>query len=392
MVMGEPCYDGFDTDQLGAAMDQLNGLHNAALWQLLRVVAAYERKSACESDGMRTMAEWLCTRYGVSFNTARSWTEAAAALEGLPLLAQTFAQGRLSFDKLSALLPIATSDNESELLEQALTLNLGALKSLLRRHQPVTKEEDDKAHEQRSLQWAWDERKNSVRLWGFLRADQGATVVKALERGAHLIGRNPNGTWDPLGQRAADALVQLCGQALASDSDVDRATVVIHADASALVASEGSALTEEGFALSSEALRRSCCDCRLQIVAHDQDGDAVGIGRVSRSVRRWLVRQLRSRDQGCVFPGCNRRRYLQSHHVWHWTKGGPTDLDNLCLLCTYHHYLVHEGGWEMKISKAEPPVFYRPNGLVFEPVPEPLCDDIFSRFLWNVEPEVVDTS
>jgi len=84
MFMGEPCYDGFDTDQLGAAMDQLNGLHNAALWQLLRVVAAYERKSACQSDGMRTMAEWLCTRYGVGLNTARSWTEAAAALEGLP--------------------------------------------------------------------------------------------------------------------------------------------------------------------------------------------------------------------------------------------------------------------------------------------------------------------
>ena len=104
------------------------------------------------------------------------------------------------------------------------------------------------------------------------------------------------------------------------------------------------------------------------------------------------MRQLRARDQGCVFPGCNRRRYLQAHHVWHWTKGGPTDIDNLCLLCGYHHYLVHEGGWEMKISKAEPPVFYRPNGLVFEPSPEPLCDEIFSRFLWDMAPEVVDTS
>ncbi|MDQ3217705.1 MAG: hypothetical protein M3Q18_07650 [Actinomycetota bacterium] len=46
----------------------------------------------------------------------------------------------------------------------------------------------------------------------------------------------------------------------------------------------------------------------------------------------------------------------------------------------------------MKISKAEPPVFYRPNGLVFEPSPEPLCDEIFSRFLWDMAPEVVDTS
>ena len=202
------------------------------------------------------MAEWLCTRYGVGLATARSWVEAATALEGLPLLAHAFAQGRLSFDKLSALLAIATSDNEAELLEQALALNLNALKSLVRRQRPVTKEEEAEAHEQRSLRWAVDERKNSVRLWGYLRADQGATVVKALERGAHGIGRNPNGSWDPLPRRAADALVELCGQALVADSDADRATVVIHADASALVAAEGSALTEEGFALSSEALRR----------------------------------------------------------------------------------------------------------------------------------------
>lgn len=124
--MGEPSYDRFDTDQLGAAMGQLNGLHKAALWQLLWVVAAYERKSACESDGMRTMAEWLCTRYGISLSTACSWVEVSSALEGLPLLAHAFAQGRLSFDKLTALLPIVSPANESELLEQSLRLNLYA--------------------------------------------------------------------------------------------------------------------------------------------------------------------------------------------------------------------------------------------------------------------------
>ena len=222
MFMGEPCYDGFDTDQLGVAMDQLNGLHNAALWQLLRVVAAYERKSACESDGMRTMAEWLCTRYGVGLATARSWVEAATALEGLPLLAHAFAQGRLSFDKLTALLPIVTPDNESELLEQALALNLGVLKSLVRRHRPVTKEEEADAHEQRSLQWTWDERKGSVRLWGYLSGRPGSNGGEGIGAGRPPhSGATPTGTWDPLPQRAADALVELCRQAL-SYSDADR--------------------------------------------------------------------------------------------------------------------------------------------------------------------------
>jgi hypothetical protein len=27
--------------------------------------------------------------------------------------------------------------------------------------------------------------------------------------------------------------------------------------------------------------------------------------------------------------------------------GGPTDLDNLALLCRAHHRAVHEGGWQL---------------------------------------------
>jgi hypothetical protein len=108
-----------------------------------------------------------------------------------------------------------------------------------------------------------------------LRGPQHRTTLGG---GGHLIGRNAGETWDLPRQRAADALVELCGQALASDSDAERATVVIHADVSALMASEGSALTEEGFVLSSEALRRSCCDCRLQVAAHDRAARQWGSG------------------------------------------------------------------------------------------------------------------
>jgi HNH endonuclease len=30
--------------------------------------------------------------------------------------------------------------------------------------------------------------------------------------------------------------------------------------------------------------------------------------------------------------------------VWHWADGGPTDLENLVLLCRTHHRAVHEAG------------------------------------------------
>jgi hypothetical protein len=31
----------------------------------------------------------------------------------------------------------------------------------------------------------------------------------------------------------------------------------------------------------------------------------------------------------------------QAHHVVHWTRGGPTNLDNLRLLCWNHHRERH---------------------------------------------------
>jgi hypothetical protein len=44
-----------------------------------------------------------------------------------------------------------------------------------------------------------------------------------------------------------------------------------------------------------------------------------------------------------VVPGCSATRGLHAHHLTHWEDGGPTDLDNLVLLCPRHHRLHHTG-------------------------------------------------
>jgi hypothetical protein len=71
-----------------------------------------------------------------------------------------------------------------------------------------------------------------------------------------------------------------------------------------------------------------------------------------------------------VFPGCGQKRNLHAHHREHWAHGGETNLDNLCLLCGFHHKLVHEGGWTLEPSQdGQGFVFYRPDGRRFVPVP-----------------------
>ncbi|HEX2374254.1 MAG TPA: HNH endonuclease signature motif containing protein, partial [Actinomycetota bacterium] len=72
------------------------------------------------------------------------------------------------------------------------------------------------------------------------------------------------------------------------------------------------------------------------------------VGRTSRVVQPAQRVALAVRDNGCVFPGCDRPLgWCEAHHVRHWLHGGPTDLGNLALLCRAHHRAVHEGGWRL---------------------------------------------
>ena len=57
-----------------------------------------------------------------------------------------------------------------------------------------------------------------------------------------------------------------------------------------------------------------------------------------------LRRALMIRDKMCRYPGCHQTRRLDAHHGIPWIRGGRTDLENLILLCRWHHTAVHEGG------------------------------------------------
>jgi hypothetical protein len=82
------------------------------------------------------------------------------------------------------------------------------------------------------------------------------------------------------------------------------------------------------------------------------------------------MRQLRFRDHGCTFPGCGTSAFLQAHHTRHWEDGGRTDLDNLVLVCHFHHKLVHEFGWKVRLDGLLTH-WFRPSGRRYTPGPDP---------------------
>jgi Domain of unknown function (DUF222)/HNH endonuclease len=121
----------------------------------------------------------------------------------------------------------------------------------------------------------------------------------------------------------------------------DHHQVVIHADAKSLTGGTGRA------DVPIETVKRLLCDCSTVLVAEDADGNPLDVGRKQRTVSTPLRRALYARDRGCTFPGCHRRRYLDGHHLKHWINGGETNPDNMTLLCTHHHRMLHEGGFSI---------------------------------------------
>jgi hypothetical protein len=205
-------------------------------------------------------------------------------------------------------------------------------------------------------------------LEGLLPAEQGAALQTALERRAEqvVLADRPD---SPQDARMADALVELVTGSDGGAAPVP--TLVVYAAANVLAGSESRegpwlAETESGERLSVEAVRRLACDARIDWVLHSGNR-TVGIGRRGRTVPGTIARLLRFRDGACRFPGCERRRWVQAHHIVHRGDGGRTDLDNVVLLCHAHHRLIHEGGWKISGYPAEDLRFHDPRGRPLRP-------------------------
>ena len=152
--------------------------------------------------------------------------------------------------------------------------------------------------------------------------------------------------------------------------------VMLHVDSAILAgrSDDGLCEIENGEGISAESCRRLACDAPHVAVAHDTEGNVLHMGRKARRISKPLWRALISRDRTCRFPGCDRTRHLQAHHIEHWAKGGETNPDNLALLCRAHHWAVHEGGVQVEGRAPQGLTFHRPDGRVlpFCPVPVPI--------------------
>jgi hypothetical protein len=374
-------------DELDAAICTLARQMNAETYQMLVLVRELDDRLGWAQWGLRTCAEWLAWRCGMSLSAAREKVRTAQALRRAPAISAAFADGLLSYSKVRALTRVVDLHDEDTLLAYALRATASQVEDRCRQIRNGTAESAGgawRAWERRSLKLFRDEARGVLRISVELPIEQGEIVARALERavesGDSALGlelaaaREPSaeGVRDasgPLGNewcaQHADALVAMSkGYLQGGSADgrpksaADHYQVVVHADESAIRGGLGRS------DLPIDTVRRLCCDGSLITIVEDDDGAPLDVGRKKRTITTALRRALWSRDRHCSFPGCHNRCYVDAHHIEHWAVGGETSLPNLTLLCTHHHTLVHEGGFQIDRDGAGAIYFRRPDGRV----------------------------
>jgi hypothetical protein len=76
------------------------------------------------------------------------------------------------------------------------------------------------------------------------------------------------------------------------------------------------------------------------------------VGTATNTVPPHLRRAVIARDRHCAFPGCQQRpAACHSHHLIPRSRGGPTALHNLALVCAFHHLVaIHRWGWTLSLN------------------------------------------
>ena len=181
-------------------------------------------------------------------------------------------------------------------------------------------------------------------LRGTLDGEGGATLRAALEP---LARRSGQGDDRNRGRRLADALIELGAH---SGGGGVRAQLQVTTSLETLLQRAGApaADLEHALPISAKAVERLACDCNVTRILLNADSCVIDVGRSRRNISGPMRKALKTRDKGCGWPGCDRlATWTSGHHIVFWTRGGPTELSNLVLLCYRHHWMVHEGAWQL---------------------------------------------
>jgi hypothetical protein len=128
------------------------------------------------------------------------------------------------------------------------------------------------------------------------------------------------------------------------------ATMIVTVTADQVESGAGYASTSHGDLVPVRRVLDLAIGGQIMPVLFDPSGGILDYGPTRRLAPPGMRLALYARDQGCTFPECDRPpQWSEAHHCWEWAAGGPTSIDNLTLVCGYHHRSFAQAGWRAQI-------------------------------------------
>jgi hypothetical protein len=351
-------------DGFFAELAELAGQRNAIDGRVAEIAAEIDEARLWGFTGVKSMEGLIAWRLGTSMRNAETIVAVARRLEEFPRCVRDLRAGRLSLDQVGAIAEGAGAGSDAHYAELASHSTVAQLRTAIKQEpkpepepdpEPEPEPDDDPEPEpvvvpQPSISKRVE---GEFVCWQIRLPAPEAAIFDAALQSHHDgliaqwkrdhpdspevsgVGRAPL----PTGGNAFMALVEAGWDAEAARRPHGQhTTVVVHVDVKDRIAA-----LHLGPALSAEQRRYLTCDATCE-VWFERDGQVIGSGRTTRTISRRLRRALEYRDRSCVVPGCGATKGLHAHHLQHWEDGGPTELDNLVLICPFHHRLHHRGG------------------------------------------------
>ena len=107
--------------------------------------------------------------------------------------------------------------------------------------------------------------------------------------------------------------------------------------------------------LSATALQRLVEASGYATLVEGDNGEILYLTRNKRLFTAQQIKALLVRDGGCAWPGCGAKAGgCDAHHIIPWSQGGTTDIDNGILLCPYHHGMLHNSAFTLRMIRGKP--------------------------------------
>jgi Domain of unknown function (DUF222)/HNH endonuclease len=314
------------------------------------LAARYAATNHYDAAGYASPIDSIRFNCHLTSNVAADLIAVGRNLERMPESVEAVAQGQIGFAHLKAMARTAdavdSKFDEAHLLEKARESSPGKFYYICHHFRHVADREGFEAEQAELVEnrrlWVSTCEDGTVLISGTFDPAGGAAILTKLGPLARKSGAHDDRSRE---KRYADALVEL------ASGGGSQAQIQVTSSIETLLGLAGAPAAEmelSALPISAKTVERLACDSSIARVLLDSDSVVIDVGRSKRVVSEPARRALNARDGHCRWPGCERpASWSAAHHVVHWIHGGTTDLDNLVLLCHRHHWMVHEGSWQI---------------------------------------------